>query len=385
MSQPSLAPRFLYTFCIGYAGSLILDPGGNLLPYLSMGMIILGVIYGMSSAPGKSYASIILVIALIFPLAALNSIISTNPSDTSLKWLLWLATIFAMFAMAQRAGSSVDEALCKNTAPAFFVIWVFLAIKGNVIADSLKERAFTLHLSAFYANLLICSGLFVPKKFYRFIFVIFGLVGALTSGSRAAFLFLPLVFIPGIVYYYRVKFSSIAIVSMVVGALFFILQNQTLNALTFGRKGEEITNIDSIELAEKSAGGRAELRQQGLDYILQKPWGYGYGQSIEVILDGKSLGNNLHNGYLNVATQMGLHIFLIYVSLIGWVYYTLMTNERISRRSRFFTISILTCVLLRAISESFSLFDLGHPAAFFCIFLISLLVTRNQNPQRQYA
>jgi len=385
MNKPNLAPRFLYTFCIGYAGSLILDPGGNLLPYLSMGMIILGVIYGMNSASGKSYASIILVIALIFPLAALNSIVSTNAADSSLKWLLWMATLFGMFTMAQRAGSSVDEALCKNTAPAFFIIWVFMAIKGNVLAESIKERTFTLHLSAFYANLLICSGLFMPKKFYRIIFVLLGLVGALTSGSRAAFIFLPLVFIPGVVYYYRVKFSSIAMVSMVVGALFFILQNQTLNALTFGRKGEEITNIDSMELAERSAGGRAELRQMGVDYIKDKPWGYGYGQSIDVVLDGKSLGNNLHNGYLNVATQMGLHIFLIYISFIGWVYHKLMTNERISRRSRYFTLSILTCAFLRAISESFSLFDLGHPAAFFCIFLISLLITRNQNPQRQFA
>ncbi len=385
MNKPNLAPRFLYTFCIGYAGSLILDPGGNLLPYLSMGMIILGVIYGMNSASGKSYASIILVIALIFPLAALNSIISSNPTDTSLKWVLWLATLFGMFAMAQRAGSSVDEALCKNTAPAFFIIWLFLAIKGNAMAESVKERSVNLHLSAFYANLLICSGLFVPKKSYRIFFVFAGLIGALTSGSRAAFLFLPLVFIPGIVYYYRVKFSSIALVSMVVGALFFIINNPTLNALTFGRKGEDVTNIDSMELAERSAGGRAELRQMGIDYIKDKPWGYGYGQSIDIVLDGKSLGNNLHNGYLNVATQMGLHIFLIYISFVGWVYYKLMTNERISRRSRFFTLSILTCAFLRAISESFSLFDLGHPAAFFCIFLISLLITRNQNPQRQFA
>jgi O-Antigen ligase len=385
MNKPNLAPRFLYTFCLGYAVSLILDGGGGLLPYLSMGMIILGVVYGMSSAPGKSYASIILVIGLIFPLAALNSLISTNPTDTSLKWILWMATLFGMFAMAQRAGSSVDEALCKNTAPAFFIIWAVLAIKGNAMADTVKERSVTLHLSAFYANLLICSGLFVPKKFYRILFVLFGIIGALTSGSRAAFLFLPLVFIPGIVYYYRVKFSSIALVSMVVGALFFIVNNPTLNALTFGRKGEDVTNIDSMELAERSAGGRAELREMGVNYIKDQPWGYGYGQSIDVVMDGKSLGNNLHNGYLNVATQMGLHFFLIYISLIAWVYHKLITNERISRRSRFFTLSILTCAFLRAISESFSLFDLGHPAAFFCIFLISLLITRNQNPQRQFA
>jgi len=385
MNKPNLAPRFLYTFCIGYAGSLIIDPSGNLLPFLSMGMIVLGVIFGMNSASGKSYASIVLVIALIFPLAALNSIVSSNPTDTTLKWMLWIAALFGMFGMAQRMGSSVDEALCKNTAPAFLIIWLFLAIKGNLLAETFKERSATLHLSAFYANLLISSALFVPKKSYRIIFLLIGVGGALTSGSRAAFLLLPLVFIPGLIYYFKIRFSSISLVGIVVGALFFILQNEQLNALTFGRKGSEITSLDSMELAERSGNGRAELRQIGLDYIMQKPWGYGYGQSFEVVLDGKSLGNNLHNGYLNVATQMGLHIFFIYMSLLGWVYHKLITSESVSRGFRFFTLSILSCAFLRAVSESFSLFDLGHPAAFFCIFLILHLITRYQNPQRQFA
>jgi hypothetical protein len=290
-----------------------------------------------------------------------------------------------MFLMAQRCGSTVDESLCKHTAPAFFVIWLYLAIKGNTMAESAKQQTTTLHLSAFYANLLICSGLFYPKKFLRILFVLAGAIGALTSGSRAAFLFLPLVFIPGVVYYYRVRLSSIALVIMVVGALLTILKNEQLTALTFGRKGEDITNIDSMELAEKSASGRAELRQMGIDYIQEKPYGYGYGQSFEVIIEGKSLGNNLHNGYLNVCTQMGVHIFLIYFGFISWVYYKLMTATSVSRRSRFFTLSILSCAFIRALSESFSLFDLGHPAAYFCIFLISLFITRLRKPQHQFA
>jgi hypothetical protein len=382
MNKKSFAPRFLYTFCIGYAGSLIIDPTGNLLPYLSMGMIILGIIFGLNSTAGKSSAGIILVITLIFPLAAINAVISSNPTDSSLKWLLWLATLFGMYLMAQRSGSSVDEDLCKKTAPAFFIIWLFLAIKGNVLAETGKEKSATLHLSAFYANLLISSAIFIPKKFYRIVFVLIGTAGALTSGSRAAFLFLPMVFIPGVIYYYKVKFSSIAAVGLVVGLLFLILQNESLNALTFGRKGAEITSLDSMELAERSSSGRAELRQLGVEYISQKPWGYGYGQSFEVVIDGKSLGNNLHNGYLNVATQMGFHIFLIYITFIFWIYYKLTTNITVSRRARYFTLSILSCVFLRAVSESFSLFDLGHPAAFFSLFLISLFVTRLRNPQQ---
>lgn len=380
MNKTNLAPRFLYIYCIGYVATIFMA-GSDALPYLSTAMILLGLIFGMSSASGKSNAGVILVLILISILGALNSIVSTSPSGTSLKWLLWIITVFGMFSMAHRAGSSVDEALCKNTAPAFFIIWVVLAIKGNAFAETTKEGVKTLHLSAFYANLVICSGLFVPKKFYRFIFVFLGTIGALTSGSRAAFLFLPLVFIPGLIYYFKIRFSSIALVGIVVGALFFILQNEQLIALTFGRKGSEITSLDSMELAERSSNGRAELRKMGLDYIMEKPWGYGYGQSIDIRVEGGSLGNNFHNGYLNVATQMGVHIFLIYMSVIAWIYYKLTTYERISRRSRFFTLSILTCVFLRAVSESFSLFDLGHPAAFFSIFLISLFIIRYQNPQ----
>jgi O-antigen ligase len=162
------------------------------------------------------------------------------------------------------------------------------------------------------------------------------------------------------------------------------MSNDTLLSMTFGRKGEDITNMNSIELAEKSAGGRGALREIGMDYIKKQPWGYGYGQSIEIVLEGKSMGNNLHNGYLNVATQMGLHVFLIYFCFLIWLIYKLFTDQRVSRLSRFFTLSILTCVSLRAVSESFSLFDLGHPASFLCIFLISVFIIRSNNPRKQF-
>ena len=154
--------------------------------------------------------------------------------------------------------------------------------------------------------------------------------------------------------------------------------------MTFGRKGEEITNMDALELAEKSAGGRATLREIGMEYIKNQPLGYGYGQSFDVVLDGKSMGNNLHNGYLNVAAQMGVHVFLAYITFFIWFIFKLLTEEKVSRVSRYFTFSIINCVLLRAVSESFSLFDLGHPASFLCIFLISLFIIRYQNPSKQY-
>lgn len=384
MSSPSLAPRYFYTFSIGYATSLILDPSGNLLPYLSMGMILYGLACGLKSADGGQFSSIIVIIVCIFPIAALNCLVSTNPTDSVLKWFLWLAVLMGMSLMALRCGAKLDEQLAKNIAPAFFIIWAILALKGNALADSAKEKATSLHLSAFYANLVIASGMFLPKKFWRVVIVSIAIVGALTSGSRAAFLFLPLVFIPSVIYYYRVRISSLTLVALIVGGLYFILQNETLQSVTFGRKGEEITNMNALELAERSAGGREVLREIGFDYIKKQPWGYGYGQSIDVVLDGKSMGNNLHNGYLNVATQMGLHVILVYLGFFIWLIYKLFNDQRVSRLSRFFTLSIITCVLLRAVSESFSLFDLGHPASFLCLFLISLFIIRSTNPRKQF-
>ena len=384
MSSPSLAPRYFYTFSIGYATSLILDPSGNLLPYLSMGMILYGLACGLKSADGGQFSSIIVIIVCIFPIAALNCLVSTNPTDSVLKWFLWLVVLMGMSLMALRCGAKLDEQLAKNIAPAFFIIWAILALKGNALADSAKEKATSLHLSAFYANLVIASGMFLPKKFWRVVIVSIAIVGALTSGSRAAFLFLPLVFIPSVIYYYRVRISSLTLVALIVGGLYFILQNETLQSVTFGRKGEEITNMNALELAERSAGGREVLREIGFDYIKKQPWGYGYGQSIDVVLDGKSMGNNLHNGYLNVATQMGLHVILVYLGFFIWLIYKLFSDQRVSRLSRFFTLSIITCVLLRAVSESFSLFDLGHPASFLCLFLISLFIIRSTNPRKQF-
>jgi hypothetical protein len=244
-----------------------------------------------------------------------------------------MGALFGMFLMSLRTGSKIDEQLVKNTAPAFLIIWSVLAIRGNVTAESLKEKTMSLHLSAFYANLLIASAMFMPNKFWRIILVIIGTAGALTSGSPAAFLFLPLVFLPSLIYYYRVRFSTITLLAMLFGSLFFVLKTESLMAITFGRKGEEITNLDSLELAQRSAEAAGALREMGFDYIKTQPWGYGYGQSFEVVLDGKSLGNNLHNGYLNVATQMGLHIFLIYMGFFIWLFYKLVNSERVSPTS----------------------------------------------------
>lgn len=384
MIQPSLAPRYFYTFAIGYATSLIIDPSGNLLPYLSMFMILYGLTIGFRSAAGKQFTPVVILVIAILPFAALNCLISSNPTDSTLKWFLWMGTLTGMALTAFRLGVKLDEQLVKNTAPAFFIIWAVLALRGNALADNAKEKATALHLSAFYANLVIASGMFIPHKFWRVVVVSIAAVGAVTSGSRAAFLFLPLVLAPGLIYYYRIRISSLALIAVVVGGLVFILGNESLQALTFGRKGEEITNMNAIELAQKSAGGREELRGIGIDYIKKQPWGYGYGQSIDIVLDGKSMGNNLHNGYLNVATQMGLHVFLVYFCFLIWLIYKLSTAQKVSRLSRFFTLSIITCVMLRAMSESFSLFDLGHPASFFCIFLISVFIIRLNSPHKQF-
>jgi hypothetical protein len=384
MNQFTLAPRYFYIFSIGYAVSLIIDPTGNLLPFLSVLMIMYGLFTGFNSADGKQFSSIVLIIVCILPIAALNCLVSTNPTDSTSKWLLWMATLIGMALMSMRCGAKVDEKLVKNIAPAFFIIWMVLALKGNAIAETAKEKATSLHLSAFYANLVIASGMFIPKKFWRVVIVSIATIGALTSGSRAAFLFLPLVFTPSLIYYYRVRISSLALVALIVGGLFFILKNETLLSITFGRKGEDITSMDSLELAERSANGREALREIGIDYVKKQPWGYGYGQSFEVILDGKNMGNNLHNGYLNVATQMGLHVIIIYLGFFAWLIYKLSSDQRVSRLSRFFTLSIITCVLLRAVSESFSLFDLGHPASFLCLFLISLFIIRSNSPRKQF-
>jgi hypothetical protein len=349
-----------------------------------MGMILYGLANGFTSAAGKQFTGLVILVIAILPVAALNCLVSTNPTDTTLKWLLWLAVLVGMFLMALRCGAKLDEQLAKTIAPAFFIIWLILALRGNAIATDAKEKATSLHLSAFYANLVIASGMFIPHKFWRVVVVSIAAVGAVTSGSRAAFLFLPLVFVPGLIYYYRVKISSLALVALVAGGLVFILDNEALQAMTFGRKGAEMTNMNALELAQKSAGGREALREIGVDYIKKQPWGYGYGQSIDIVLEGKSMGSNLHNGYLNVATQMGLHVLVVYLGFFIWLIYKLLSDQRVSRLSRFFTLSMLMCVSLRAVSESFSLFDLGHPASFLCLFLISLFIIRSNNPHKQF-
>jgi len=352
---------------------------------LSALMIFYGLFLGSKSAAGKSNTRIISFIILLLPFAIINILISPVITETTIRWILWFGALLGMYMIALRSSEKVDDALCKNTAPAFFLIWAFLAFKGNALAESRSESIPTLHLSAFYANLLVASALFLPNKFYRILFVVLGVAGALTSGSRAAFIFLPALSLPGIVYYYKIRLSSITLILLIIGGLFLVMNNETLFSATFGRKTEDGTTINSIESAERSSGGRADLRQKGIDLAIDQPWGYGYGNTFSFTDEaGKNMGRNLHNGYLNVLTQMGLHLFLFYVGFIFWVLFKLMTTQSISRRSRYFTLSILCCVFLRALSESFSFFDLGHPAAFFSMFLISLFIIRLREVQKRF-
>ena len=62
MNTPSLAPRYFYTFTIGYASSLIIDPSGNLLPYLSVFMILYGLAIGLRSASGKQFTPVVIFV-----------------------------------------------------------------------------------------------------------------------------------------------------------------------------------------------------------------------------------------------------------------------------------------------------------------------------------
>ena len=66
MNKLSPSLRYFYTFTVGYAINLIIDPSGNLLAYFSMFMILYGLMLGFNSASGKSYTGIILIIICIF-------------------------------------------------------------------------------------------------------------------------------------------------------------------------------------------------------------------------------------------------------------------------------------------------------------------------------
>jgi len=380
MQQPTrhrAAPIYFLIACALYlVGSTFL--GGEAFVYLSMGSLTLALLIGLATVYSGRTSVLSPLVALMVLFAFLNILLSTNRSDSALRWLLWFEMFIACGLLATQCEESVDRSLAALLP--FGAVMVWLAKHSHAIgADTLPEdKAAAAHLSAFFAGVTVATGLFHPRVLWRWVFCAVGSYGVLVSGSRAAFLFFPLLFIAPALYYLRNRSAAIGALVFPIALLAVLFFNDNLRDLTFGRKAAA-ANRDAVSAAELSAGDRGALRELGYDYILDRPLGYGYGNTYSITgAAGKSRGTNFHNGYINVGAAMGAPFLLAYVWFNLWLLWSLYSERRAPRLFRHLFLSILVCVNLRAMTEDFTFFDLGNPICYVVVYLALVYLNKRR-------
>lgn len=358
---------FIFACALYLFGSTFLDASG--LVYLSLCSLTLAFFMGVASAKAgrTGVTGVVFMCMLIF--AMLNLMVSTNPSESALRWLFWFVMFIAFGLLATEYDESVDRSLSVLLPFGFVMIWFAKYAYGNSEGLLARDKIAALHLSAFFANLTIATGLFHPRIFWRLFFCAIGTYGVLFSGSRAAFLFFPLLFIVPGLYYFRTRLAAFIGLLLPISLLAVVFLNENLMEKTFGLKTSN-TNKLAVVAAENSASERGFLRELGIEMILDRPLGYGYGDTYIIPgKENKSRGTNFHNGYVNVGAAMGLPFLLLYIGFNLWLIWSLYVEERAPRLFRHLFLSILVCTNIRAITEDFTLFDLGNPSCYLVVYL----------------
>lgn len=377
-SQHAAGPVYFLLACILYlvAATFLGTQGIVNLSIVSLTLaFLLGLLNGDS---GRMSTVGPLFLAMLF-VAAFNVLVSADSRESALRWLLWMEMFIAFGLLATRCDGPVEKLLARLLPFGAAMIWFAKYYASGDPELTLKEKESDLHLSAFFASVTIASGMFHPRIALRIGFLAIGIYGVLVSGSRAAFLFLPITFIAPALYYVRSRTSALSAVfggCALLAGLFF--GSETFRDATFGRKAF-VVGRDAIEDARNSFEDRGVLRDVAAEMILAKPLGYGYGNTYTIPgLAGKDRGTNFHSGYLNVGAAMGLPFLIAYVLFNLWLFKALLFEPYASRFFRHLFLSILICANLRAMTEDFTLFDLGNPICYLVVYMTLLYLNKRR-------
>lgn len=365
-----LAAAVLYLY-----GSAFLN--AQALVYLSVISISLGLLVGLvngDNSYASTHAGVFVAITLV---ALINISVSTDQTESALRWALWAAMILGMNLLATKFDEGVDLSLATVLPWAALIIWYAKYWQSTGDEIEIKEKVRALHLSAFFASICLSTGLLHPKKHIRLMFAVVGIYGIIASGSRAALLFMPLQFIAAALYYFRSRLTSFAVLALPFAALVFVLFDDELRDATLGQKAV-VKNRDTVVDARRSLEDRGYLRELAYDMIADRPLGYGYGNTYTIPGDLMDRGTNFHNGFLNVGAMMGVHVMIAYILLLFWLCRELAFRAYASPLFRHVFLAILISCLLRSVTEDFTPFDLGNPIAYLIVFLTLLYLNKRK-------
>lgn len=128
--------------------------------------------------------------------------------------------------------------------------------------------------------------------------------------------------------------------------------------------------MTGFEHMARSGEDRAWLRDYGYALVEDRPLGWGLGNTYTIWVGEKSRGTNLHNGLLNVAVQLGVVGFVVYMASLLFFCCKIIFNRRLPRISRYFFASLLMAAMFRSLSEDFTFLDLGHFTVYFIVYFM---------------
>ena len=296
-------------------------------------------------------------------IATLNIYASGYPIETFQRWFFWIAVLNLLAAHARYMSPASFRRQIELAS--YFFLAVFVANVLRARFGGLDERDFirAMHLSGTYALFAIVFAGVARSRLESVVLIVVGIVGVYFSGSRGALVGVPFALIP-IVWRASV---GVKLVFLVVSFGLMVY-----GASSLGGAWEDFNKTKGGEqgLSEFSASFEDRIVRAtiALRYSYEEPYGIGLGVRYDELI-GLEKGGHAHNGYVHSLLELGWFGFIV-GALIGIrLLFELIRSKKISSELRLvYGVFVLTYGV-RAMSESYTVFDLGSFANYFFLWL----------------
>jgi len=321
-------------------------------------------------------------LALMFTVAMINMLISWNPLESSLRWVLWFGTVVCLSRISSASDGSWVEAVIGRLPFMFAFIYLTLIATAHFFTPEDAYSAF--HLSGLYGNLMLAAGLFAGKSWQRVMWSTFGFIAIYFSGAGGALFTIPIMFVPYILYsatsmpvkgFVVASLFAIGVFSFYESQLFSNFLDIKVNAIATG------STYTGAERLEHSKDMRLQLVEYGLLLVEENPLGTGLGHTYNKnMFDNAGVGS-AHNGTISMLIELGIPGFAIVLCLMAWMFLCIFQNKSVPTNVRAFYFTFFFTMFGRSLSENYAPLDMGNYFNFvFLIFSSYLLL--NQKVQR---
>ncbi len=205
-------------------------------------------------------------------------------------------------------------------------------------------------------------------RFFSFLMLAVLLIALVLSYCRAAWLSLAFAFMAFLIVLFRIKFKYIVVVTVILGALFYLFSFQILDRLEKNQQGPSANFIEHLRSISNISTDNSNLErinrwQSALRMFGDRPvFGYGPGtyqfeyapfqRSSEKTLISTNAGDkgNAHSEYIGPLAEQGIPGMVLVLVMTGWV---IVTAMRVYRRSDDKEVKMLSLSLMLSLLTYF--------------------------------